>query len=64
MCWSAPRRASRPRAWPAGAFAKLMLRELGIEVASHVIRVGRVELERDGRMGRDCRASAAETRSC
>ena len=30
----------------AGAFAKLLLRELGIEVASHVIRVGRVELER------------------
>ena len=30
----------------AGAFAKLMLRKLGIEVASHVIRVGRVELER------------------
>jgi chorismate synthase len=30
----------------AGAFAKLMLRCLGIEVASHVIRVGRVELER------------------
>ena len=30
----------------AGAFAKLMLRELGIEVASHVIRVGRVELDR------------------
>ena len=30
----------------AGAFAKLMLRELGIEVGSHVIRVGRVELER------------------
>ena len=30
----------------AGAFAKLMLRSLGIEVASHVIRVGRVELER------------------
>src|SRR5579859_5361536 len=29
-----------------GAFAKLMLRALGIEVASHVIRVGRVELER------------------
>jgi chorismate synthase len=29
-----------------GAFAKLMLRELGIEIASHVIRVGRVELER------------------
>ncbi|HZB89518.1 MAG TPA: chorismate synthase [Terracidiphilus sp.] len=30
----------------AGAFARLMLRFLGIEVASHVIRVGRVQLER------------------
>jgi chorismate synthase len=30
----------------AGAFAKLMLRALGIEVSSHVIRVGRVELDR------------------
>jgi chorismate synthase len=30
----------------AGAFAKLLLRELGIEVLSHVIRVGRVQLER------------------
>ena len=30
----------------AGAFAKLMLRTLGIEIASHVIRVGRVELDR------------------
>src|SRR5258708_29129093 len=30
----------------AGAFCKLMLRELGIEIASHVIRVGRVELDR------------------
>jgi chorismate synthase len=30
----------------AGAFAKLMLRELGIEVLSHVIRVGHVELQR------------------
>ena len=30
----------------AGAFAKLLLRHLGIEVSSHVIRVGRVELER------------------
>ena len=29
-----------------GAFAKLLLRFLGIEVSSHVIRVGRVELER------------------
>ncbi|MGA2808933.1 MAG: chorismate synthase [Terracidiphilus sp.] len=30
----------------AGSFAKLMLRTLGIEVSSHVIRVGRVELDR------------------
>jgi chorismate synthase len=30
----------------AGAFAKLLLRHLGIEVASHVLRVGRVELDR------------------
>jgi len=30
----------------AGALAKLMLRELGIDVLSHVIRVGRVELDR------------------
>jgi len=31
----------------AGAFAKLLLSNLGIEVASHVIRVGRVDLDRD-----------------
>jgi chorismate synthase len=30
----------------AGAFAKLLLKELGIEVASHVIRVGQAELGR------------------
>jgi chorismate synthase len=30
----------------AGAFAKMMLRELGIEIQSHVIRVGHVELQR------------------
>ncbi len=30
----------------AGAFAKLLLKTLGIEVSSHVIRVGRVGLER------------------
>jgi chorismate synthase len=29
----------------AGAFAKLMLRVLGIEIASHVLRVGRVALD-------------------
>jgi chorismate synthase len=31
----------------AGALAKLLLRVLNIEVASHVVRVGRAELERD-----------------
>ncbi len=31
----------------AGAFAKLMLRTVGIEIASHVVRVGGVELNRD-----------------
>jgi chorismate synthase len=31
----------------AGAIAKLLLRALKIEVASHVVRVGRAELERD-----------------
>ena len=30
-----------------GAFAKMVLRALGVEVASHVTRVGTVELERD-----------------
>src|SRR5271166_1120550 len=30
----------------AGAFARMMLRSLGIEVASHVLRVGRVVLDR------------------
>jgi chorismate synthase len=29
-----------------GAVAKLLLRELGVEVASHVVRVGRAELDR------------------
>jgi chorismate synthase len=29
----------------AGAFAKLLLRSLGIEVASHVVRVGQVEID-------------------
>ena len=31
----------------AGAFAKLLLRELGTEIASHTIRVGHVALERE-----------------
>jgi chorismate synthase len=30
-----------------GAFAKILLKLLGIDIASHVVRVGRVELERD-----------------
>ena len=35
----------------AGALAKLLLRALGVEVASHVIRVGKAEL-RGRRRGR------------
>src|SRR5664279_3144195 len=30
-----------------GAFAKILLRSLGIEVTSHVVRVGKAELDRD-----------------
>ncbi len=45
-CWSGLRRGSPTARVAAGAFAKLLLRYLGIEVCSHVIRVGRVELER------------------
>ncbi len=35
----------------AGALAKLLLKTLDIEVASHVVRVGRAELERDAAWG-------------
>jgi chorismate synthase len=42
----------------AGAFAKLMLRHLGIEVASHVIRVGRVELGRTAQWSEIAAAAA------
>ena len=45
-CSNAPRRANPPARVAAGAFAKLLLRDLGIEIGSHVIRVGRVELDR------------------
>jgi len=36
---NAPLPANPPLAFPPGAFAKLLLRSLGIEVASHVVRV-------------------------
>jgi chorismate synthase len=41
----------------AGAVAKQLLQELGMDVASHVIRVGAAELERDAAVGRDCGAA-------
>jgi chorismate synthase len=44
----------------AGALAKLMLRILGIEVASHVIRVGRAELERPATWGEITALAAKE----
>ena len=47
-----------------GAFAKLLLRYLGIEVSSHVIRVGRVRIGSHSHMGRDCcRCRAAGDRA-
>ena len=48
----------------AGALAKLMLRTLGIEVASHVIRVGRVELERAATWEEIVALAAQQKRSC
>ena len=55
MFWSALQRASRRRAWPAGAIAKLLLRELGIEVLSHVIAVGSARPGNAGRPGKRSR---------
>ena len=37
----------------AGAFAKLLLREFGTEIASHTIQVGHVRLERSASLGRN-----------
>jgi chorismate synthase len=44
----------------AGALAKLMLRAVGIEVLSHVVRVGRVELDRPATWD-EITATAAKT---
>ena len=43
-----------------GALAKLLLRELNIEVGSHVIRVGKAELGRDTKWGEIAAANAKE----
>jgi chorismate synthase len=43
-----------------GALAKLLLRELGIEVGSHVIRVGKAELGRDAAWAEIAAANAKE----
>ncbi|WP_263376295.1 chorismate synthase [Granulicella aggregans] len=43
-----------------GALAKLLLRELGIEVGSHVIRVGKAELGRDAKWEEIAAANAKE----
>jgi len=45
MCWSGLQRGNGARV-AAGAFAKLLLKEFGTEIASHVIQVGHVRLER------------------
>ncbi len=43
----------------AGALAKLLLKSLGIEVASHVVRVGRVDLPRIASWEEICRTDQA-----
>ncbi len=43
-----------------GALAKMLLRELGVEVASHVVRVGRAELGRDAAWGEIAALAARE----
>ena len=43
-----------------GAMAKLLLKELGIEVGSHVIRVGKAELGRDAKWEEIAAANAKE----
>ncbi len=45
----------------AGALAKLMLRSLGIEVASHVIRVGKAELKRPAKWEEIAALASKET---
>ena len=49
--WSGPRRAKPRPAWPPGAFAKLLLREFGTEIASHTMQVGHVRIEKAGDLG-------------
>jgi chorismate synthase len=44
----------------AGGMAKLMLRSLGIEILSHVIRVGRVELDRPAEWDEIARVGARD----
>ncbi len=48
----------------AGALAKLLLRELGMEVASHVIAVGAARLQRAATLGRDCCCCGTRRRFC
>ena len=43
-----------------GAMAKMLLRELGIEVGSHVVRVGKVELGRDAAWAEIAASNARE----
>ena len=45
----------------AGAVAKLLLRALGVEVLSHVVRVGAVELTRDYQWNEVVQSTARET---
>ena len=60
MCWSAPAPASAAARVACGALAKMLLRSLGIEVASHVIRVGKAELSRQATFAESRRAGSAK----
>ena len=64
MCWSGRRRANRRRAWPLARWRRCCCASSGIEVASHVIRVGRAELEEPVTWEADCGARRRRTRCC
>jgi len=48
--WSGRLRGRRRHEWRQGAFAKLLLREFGTEIASHTIQVGHVRLEKPAQL--------------
>ncbi len=51
MCWRRASARETAARVAAGAFAKLLLKQFGTEIASHTIQVGHVRLERAGAVG-------------